>query len=85
MCEHMGTGVQEGVQCSTWEYKTMSVGCSKRGGGVGAKRVHGCKKGHKGARVHRCVIPSHREQVGRKKGKEKLSVCVPRLKMAVLT
>ena len=47
MHEHMGAGVQEGVQHSTWEYETMSVGCSKRG-------EHGCKKaqGSKVVRMH---------------------------------
>ena len=48
------------------------------GGRRGAKKGARVQKGRKGARVRRCVIRSHREQVGRKKGgKENCqSVCL---------
>ena len=77
MCEHMGTGVQEGVQCSTWEYKTMSVGCSKRGGGWVQK---GCMGAKKGTRVQGCIDVSYQatgSRWGERRGKKNCqSVCL---------
>ena len=75
MHEHMGAGVQEGVQRSTWEYETMSAGCSKKGGGA-----HGCKKGCMGAkRAQGCADASYQATGSRwgerRGGKKTVSLC----------
>ena len=76
----MGTGVQEGVQHSTWGYETTSMGCSKKGRRMGAK---------KGAREQGCTDTSYQATGsrwgGRRGGGRNPSVCVSRLKAAVLT